>query len=68
LLEAGIVAQGRCGDEGARRDLDLLVVKLHIEVVAFTAAKPNWLARPFAITAKGGILLASISGIASPTP
>jgi ribonuclease VapC len=35
LLEAGIVMQARRGDEGAR-DLDLLLAKLNVEIVAFT--------------------------------
>src|SRR5271169_902019 len=36
LLEAGIVMQARRGDDGAR-DLDLLLAKLKIDVVPFTA-------------------------------
>jgi len=36
LLEAGIVMQARRGDEGAR-DLDLLLAKLNVEIVPFTA-------------------------------
>jgi uncharacterized protein with PIN domain len=36
LLEAGIVMQSRRGDEGAR-DLDLLLAKLNVEIVPFTA-------------------------------
>ena len=36
LLEAGIVMQARRGDEGAR-DLDLLLAKLSVEIVPFTA-------------------------------
>jgi ribonuclease VapC len=35
LLEAGIVMQARRGNEGAR-DLDLLLAKLNVEIVAFT--------------------------------
>lgn len=34
-LEVGIVMQARRGDEGAR-DLDLLLAKLNVEIVAFT--------------------------------
>jgi ribonuclease VapC len=36
LVEIGIVMQARRGDDGAR-DLDLLLAKLRVEVVAFTA-------------------------------
>ena len=36
LVEAGIVIQARRGDEGTR-DLDLLLAKLRVEVVPFTA-------------------------------
>ena len=36
LLEAGMVMQARRGDEGSR-DLDLLLAKLRIEIVPFTA-------------------------------
>jgi ribonuclease VapC len=36
LVEASIVMQARRGDEGSR-DLDLLIAKLKIEIVAFTA-------------------------------
>jgi ribonuclease VapC len=36
LLEAGIVMQARRSDEGAR-DLDLLLAKLNVEIVPFTA-------------------------------
>ncbi len=36
LLEIGIVMQARRGDDGTR-DLDLLVAKLRVEIVAFTA-------------------------------
>jgi ribonuclease VapC len=40
LLEAGIVMQARRGDEGAR-DLDLLLAKLKIEIVPFTARQAD---------------------------
>ena len=36
LVEIGIVMQARHGDDGAR-DLDLLLAKLRVEIVAFTA-------------------------------
>jgi ribonuclease VapC len=36
LVETGIVMQARRGDEGAR-DLDLLLAKLNVEIVPFTA-------------------------------
>ena len=36
LLEASIVAEARYGDEGGR-ELDLLVYKAHIDVIAFSA-------------------------------
>jgi ribonuclease VapC len=36
LVEAGIVMQARRGDEGAR-DLDLLLAKLNVEIIPFTA-------------------------------
>src|ERR1700722_18832582 len=40
LLEAGIVMQARRGDEGAR-DLDLLLAKLNVEIVPFTARQAD---------------------------
>ena len=40
LLEAGIVMQARRGDEGAR-DLDLLLAKLAVEIVPFTARQAD---------------------------
>lgn len=40
LLEAGIIMQARRGDEGAR-DLDLLLAKLGIEIVPFTAKQAD---------------------------
>jgi ribonuclease VapC len=36
LVEVGIVMQARRGDDGAR-DLDLLLAKLRIEILPFTA-------------------------------
>ncbi len=36
LVEIGIVMQARRGDDGAR-DVDLLLAKLRVEIVAFTA-------------------------------
>jgi ribonuclease VapC len=36
LLEAGIVTQARHGDDGAR-DLDLLIAKLKVDIIPFTA-------------------------------
>ena|ERR1019366_8488623 len=40
LVEAGIVMQARRGDEGAR-DVDLLLAKLRVEVVPFTARQAD---------------------------
>jgi ribonuclease VapC len=40
LIEAGIVMQARRGDEGAR-DLDLLLAKLKIEIIPFTARQAD---------------------------
>jgi len=40
LVEAGIVVQARRGDEGAR-DLDLLIAKLGVTVVPFTARQAD---------------------------
>jgi ribonuclease VapC len=40
LVEAGIVVQARRGDEGAR-DLDLLITKLGVAVVPFTARQAD---------------------------
>ena len=36
LVEVGIVVQARRGDDGAR-DVDLLLAKLRVEIVPFTA-------------------------------
>jgi ribonuclease VapC len=40
LVEVGIVMQARRGDDGAR-DLDLLLAKLRVEIVAVTAAQAD---------------------------
>lgn len=40
LVEVGIVMQARHGDDGAR-DLDLLLAKLHVEVVPLTARQAD---------------------------
>jgi ribonuclease VapC len=40
LVEVGIVVQARRGDEGAR-DLDLLLAKLGVDVVPFTARQAD---------------------------
>ena len=40
LVEAGIVMQARRGDEGAR-DVDLLLAKLRVEIVPFTARQAD---------------------------
>lgn len=40
LVEAGIVMQARRGDDGAR-DLDLLLAKLKVEIVPFTARQAD---------------------------
>ena len=40
LVEAGIVMQARRGDDGAR-DLDLLVAKLRVDIVAVTASQAD---------------------------
>ena len=46
LVEAGMVMQARRGDEGAR-DLDLLLAKLKIEIVPFTARQAEIARRAF---------------------
>ena len=46
LVEAGMVMQARRGDEGAR-DLDLLLAKLKIEIVPFTAKQAEIARRAF---------------------
>ena len=40
LIEAGIVMQARRGDDGAR-DVDLVLAKLRVEIVPFTARQPD---------------------------
>jgi ribonuclease VapC len=40
LVEAGIVMQARRGDDGAR-DLDLLLAKLRVDIVAVTASQAD---------------------------
>jgi ribonuclease VapC len=40
LVEAGIVMQARRGDDGAR-DVDLLLAKLRVEIVPFTARQAD---------------------------
>ena len=40
LVEAGIVMQARRGDDGAR-DLDLLLARLKVEIVPFTARQAD---------------------------
>ena len=40
LLEVGIVMQVRRGDDGAR-DLDLLLAKLKVEIIPFTARQTD---------------------------
>jgi len=46
LVEAGLVMQTRRGDEGSR-DLDLLLSKLKIEIVPFTAKQAEIARRVF---------------------
>ena len=46
LVEAGIVMQARRGDEGAR-DLDLLLAKLKIEIIPFTARQADLARKAF---------------------
>ena len=46
LVETGIVMQARRGDEGAR-DLDLLLAKLKIEIIPFTAGQADLARKAF---------------------
>jgi len=46
LVEIGIVMQARHGDDGAR-DLDLLLAKLRVEIVAFTARQAEIACKAF---------------------
>ena len=52
LLETGIVLQARHGDEGAR-DLDLLVLKLGVEVAPVTARQVGLARRAYRQDGKG---------------
>ena len=52
LLEAGIIAQSRRGDQGAR-DIDLFVVRLRIEVAPVTEAQAHIARRAFRRFGKG---------------
>ena len=52
FLEAGMVVQARYGDEGAR-DLDLLLAKLKIQIVAFTPTQAEIARRAFREFGKG---------------
>ena len=67
LVEVGIVMQARHGDDGAR-DLDLLLAKLHVEVVPLTARQATSPARLIDAMAVVDMTPSSILGIASPMP
>ena len=52
FLEAGMLVQARYGDEGSR-DLDLLLAKLRIQIVAFTSTQAEIARRAFREFGKG---------------
>src|SRR5215212_11601687 len=52
LLEAGIVIESRHGPDGGR-DLDLLIAKLEIDVVAFTRKQADIARRAYRAFGKG---------------
>jgi ribonuclease VapC len=52
LVEVGIVVQARRGDEGAR-DLDLLLAKLGVDIVPFTARQADLARKAFRAYGRG---------------
>jgi predicted nucleic acid-binding protein len=54
LVEVGIVMQARRGDDGAR-DVDLLLAKLRVEIVPFTARQAEIARKAFRRYGRGGL-------------